>query len=137
MNATVHAYALKQARGDADLADDFVQEAEIAWWRKGEVARKPEGKSRWGCRFVANVARTYWREQREESRRFQLMAPNLIVTDEPVFLVPVETYRQRENRLRRVRRVRAPGYEVLHGDAYRESINARKRELRALRKTAR
>lgn len=142
MNATVRHYALRQARGNRDLAEDWVQEAEIAWWLKGMRAEKPEGKSRWGTQYVRNTARTYWRQRAEQTRWLALAAPILALNDDPVYVVPMETHRQRENRLRRDRMRKrkarnATPTEVLRGEAFYEHTRKMQREARARRRLAR
>lgn len=121
-------YALRFANGDHALADDFVQEANIAWWERGEVARLEAGELRWKYRFIFNQARTYWRVAREAERRLQLLGPVLVVDPtDPVYLVPLKParYTGRAGRPRGV-----ANHTVLRGDEFKNYLNAQVRARR-------
>ena len=140
----VRKLAIGLANGDRDLADDFVQEAEIAWWAKGMVAQHPNHKRYWITRYMINHARTYWIRERRRQQILRNSASVLVINDDPTFLVDHNRYvreRERENARRRRRTAQrvAAGLvgrdDVLHGDAYREHLRAQARARRATRRS--
>lgn len=134
----VRALAISLARGDRDLADDFIQEAEIAWWRKELRAEHPDHKRYWLARHMINDARTYWSREKRRLEILRTSAPALELSDDPTFIVQHNRYvreRERENarRRRRTAQRRAAGlvgHEVMHGEAYREHVRAQQRARR-------